>query len=175
MKEESRKVKYTKKIIKDSFLSLLKQKHMNKITIIEICEIADINRGTFYQHYENIDQLLDSIVAELLEKIREAQQNGDFFERMERSLHIIYEDRELAKVVLSDNCNKNYLENILSELKEDDYFAYQTAGIELVEYEYIFNAIVAGCVSIIKTWMTHNYKEPISFIIDLMKNLAEKL
>ncbi|HBC96216.1 MAG TPA: TetR/AcrR family transcriptional regulator, partial [Clostridium sp.] len=47
MKKEKtdRRVKYTKMVIRQSFIKLLKQKNISKISIKEICEDADINRA----------------------------------------------------------------------------------------------------------------------------------
>ena len=50
-KKDDRRVKYSKMVIKDSFIQLLKEKPITKITIKEICALADINRATFYAHY----------------------------------------------------------------------------------------------------------------------------
>ena len=49
-----RRVKYTKKVIKDTFLSLLEKKDISSISVKELCDIADVNRGTFYRYYEDI-------------------------------------------------------------------------------------------------------------------------
>ena len=49
-----RRVKYTKKVIKDTFLSLLEEKDITNISVKELCEVADVNRGTFYRYYEDI-------------------------------------------------------------------------------------------------------------------------
>ena len=46
-----RRTKYTMKVIKDTFLNLLESKDISNITVTEICDIADINRGTFYRYY----------------------------------------------------------------------------------------------------------------------------
>jgi len=46
-----RRVEYTKMVIQNSFTRLLKEKPINKITVKEICELADINRSTFYKYY----------------------------------------------------------------------------------------------------------------------------
>lgn len=60
MKTDAR-VRYTQNIIRDTFLDLLKEKPIHKITIKEICEIAEINRGTFYKHYEDIYDLMQKL------------------------------------------------------------------------------------------------------------------
>ena len=47
-KKTDRRVKYTKQAIRDSFLKLLSEKPIEKISVTEICREAEINRGTFY-------------------------------------------------------------------------------------------------------------------------------
>ena len=63
-----KRVRRSIKLIKDSFFTLLKEMPFDKITIIDICKRADINRCTFYSHYENIDVLVDALEKELAEK-----------------------------------------------------------------------------------------------------------
>jgi len=48
-----RRVKYTRMVLKESFINLLEKKDISQITIKEICEDADINRATFYAHYND--------------------------------------------------------------------------------------------------------------------------
>ena len=64
-----RRVKYTKTIIKDTFISLLSSKDINKISVSEICKVADINRATFYRYYLDIYDLLDKIEDDFIEEI----------------------------------------------------------------------------------------------------------
>ena len=52
MKTDAR-VRFTRKIIQETFLDLLKDKPISKITVKEICDKAKINRGTFYKHYQD--------------------------------------------------------------------------------------------------------------------------
>ena len=49
-----RRVKYTKMIIRETFINLLEKKNINKITVSEICKEADINRATFYRYYLDV-------------------------------------------------------------------------------------------------------------------------
>ena len=52
-KKKDRRVKYTKKALKNSLIDSLKEKTIEKITVKELCEKADVNRGTFYSHYSD--------------------------------------------------------------------------------------------------------------------------
>ena len=49
-----RRTKYTKSVIRQALFDLLKEKPLNKITVTDICKMADINRSTFYSYYEDV-------------------------------------------------------------------------------------------------------------------------
>ncbi|MBR5539064.1 MAG: TetR/AcrR family transcriptional regulator, partial [Clostridia bacterium] len=49
-----------------ALISLLKKKSFDYITVSEICEIAGVNRSTFYLHYETVGDLLDETARYLL-------------------------------------------------------------------------------------------------------------
>ena len=65
-----RRVKYTKMVLKQSLLELIAEMSISKVTIKEICDLADVNRGTFYKHYNDQYHLLDEIQSELLSEMR---------------------------------------------------------------------------------------------------------
>lgn len=60
MKTDAR-VKYTKMVLKKALLELMQHKPVNKITVKEICERAELNRATFYAHYSDCFDLLESM------------------------------------------------------------------------------------------------------------------
>lgn len=60
---------FTKKAIVESFLKLLNQKPLDKITVREIVEDCEINRNTFYYHFEDIHALLTFIVDTEVERV----------------------------------------------------------------------------------------------------------
>lgn len=54
--------------IKEAFMRLLNKKPFDKITVKEIVEECGINRNTFYYHYEDIYDLLQSVLDDEVEK-----------------------------------------------------------------------------------------------------------
>ena len=44
------RVRYTQRALKQALLTLLKEKSVNKITVKEVCALAELNRATFYSH-----------------------------------------------------------------------------------------------------------------------------
>ncbi|MBU3174618.1 TetR/AcrR family transcriptional regulator [Clostridium estertheticum] len=65
-KKKDRRTLYTQKAIKETLLSELSKKPFSKITVTELCKIAEINRGTFYLHYIDIYHVLDDIITDAL-------------------------------------------------------------------------------------------------------------
>ncbi len=61
-----KRVEKTKLAIKTAFLTLRTKKSLEKITVKELCELAYINKSTFYSHYEDIHALADALEYEMV-------------------------------------------------------------------------------------------------------------
>ena len=59
----------SRKMIKTAFIELLQAKPLDKITVTDIVEKADINRGTFYAHYNNLEELIQTIEEEIVQAL----------------------------------------------------------------------------------------------------------
>lgn len=59
----------SKKLIKNAFSELLQKKDVEKITVTEIVNLAGLNRGTFYAHYNNTVDVLEEIEKDVSEQI----------------------------------------------------------------------------------------------------------
>lgn len=60
---------FTKKAIRDSFVKLLNEKPISQITIRDIVDDCGVNRNTFYYYFQDLPQLMESIVNEDAERI----------------------------------------------------------------------------------------------------------
>lgn len=60
-----RRIRKSQQAIKYALVTLINEIGLEKITVSKLCKKADINRSTFYLHYENIDDLIQSIESEL--------------------------------------------------------------------------------------------------------------
>lgn len=65
-KKKDLRIQRTQKAIIDTFYELLDEKSFNNITVIDICDRALINRGTFYTHFEDKYQLLDKCIYDIM-------------------------------------------------------------------------------------------------------------
>ena len=66
---ENRRIRMTKRLIKDALLELLEQEKLANITVTALCEKADVHRSTFYKHYSDPADVLSEIEQDFLDQI----------------------------------------------------------------------------------------------------------
>lgn len=69
-KQPSRRVQFTKNALRNAFIDLTAEKPLGEITVTDICARADINRSTFYLHYQGVYELLHEIEGQIINHIR---------------------------------------------------------------------------------------------------------
>ncbi|EHI98391.1 TetR family transcriptional regulator [Clostridium sp. DL-VIII] len=99
---KDRRIRKTQQAIHSAFAKLLIDKNINDITIKELCEVADINKSTFYLHYKDIYDCADCLMNYVVDKTLKIMEPYDFTELvnhlpdiMDEILLIFREDREL--------------------------------------------------------------------------------
>ena len=71
---------FTKKAIKDTFIALLDERPLNRITVKDIVEACGINRNSFYYHFEDLPALLEEIIAEQVQRLIQSHPTVDSLE-----------------------------------------------------------------------------------------------
>ncbi len=104
---DRRQIKTKKAIIK-AFIELLQEKNISKITITELSKIANIDRKTFYLHYESVSALYNDlgnmVVGIIKEEIRRyAEGDGSAYSFFESINDIIREKIDLFKSIAKNN------------------------------------------------------------------------
>lgn len=176
-----RRVKRTKKALRTELLKLLMIKKLNEITVKELCEAADINRGTFYLHYMDVFDLFEKIQNEMyeeimafIEKIVAAGSIGD----PETMLPVFLElfdylamNQDFCTVLLTQNTNQEFIQSLLSigldECVESWMKMFNIKQRRVPEMFYQF--IVSGCVGILRYWLLNGQKESPGELADLTR------
>ena len=71
MKRNDRRVRKTRAQLQKSLIELMKTKNIKDITVKELVDLADINRSTFYLHYNNINDILKEMEQTLETEINQ--------------------------------------------------------------------------------------------------------
>lgn len=160
-----RRVRYTKMVLRESLLDLMKQKPIGKITPTELCRHADINRNTFYTHYNSTESLLHSIEDELYEQVKSSVERSLRQEEISSLLtdicQVIYDNGDLCKILFSDYGDKDFLMRITHLAHDRAIAEWISAGMEDNEEltEMLFTYFTSGSVSIIQKWIQGDIKK----------------
>ena len=173
-----RRVKYTKNIIKECLIELLQSKDLNKITVSELCEKADINRATFYRYYIDIFDLLEKMEQELIDHLKEMlpdYQDYSMKDVIEEYLKVLLENKKLVKIIFSnrksivflndffvfvyENCKEKWFLNV--DIDENDK--------NLVSI-FCFN----GTLGVVNYWIQNDFEESVESISTLISRICYK-
>ena len=75
-----KRIQRTKSSVFNAVLELMLEKEPNKITVIELCKKANINKSTFYLHYISIDDCLQKCFTAIMDGVVEISKNIDYNE-----------------------------------------------------------------------------------------------
>lgn len=90
-------------VIRQSFLFLLKEQTIDKITVADICRLAEINRATFYRHYENQYSVLYELENDLLEQLQPSGETGTVTEFLSAAFQGLMEKKEEWDLLLASS------------------------------------------------------------------------
>ena len=173
-----RRIKYTKKIIKETFLDLINEKDIKKITVSELCEIADINRATFYRYYLDIYDLLDRIEDEFVNELKNVsykmEENYTVSSFVEMLLQVFIDNKNLVKVLFTNKNITNLLNDVLevsyNKCKEKWIYDLPTLDEEEIEFASLF--IFNGALGIINFWIQNDFDKDIKEIANIIEQLS---
>ena len=162
---ESRRVKLTKRLIKEALIELLEKKSANKVTVTDICNLAEVNRSTFYAYYEDVPMLIAEVQDELIESLPSPEMLpivfgslGKFFDRMEELFDFVKSNRQIFSVLIAQPDGDDFAERVVRAVLARyprDFFAED--GLEM-EYRVLF--CLHGFIGIFKQWIMEDF--PIS-------------
>ena len=165
MAKNDRRVKYTKMVLKNALIELMQEKPIAKINIKEICERADINRGTFYSHYIDQFDLQKQIFDELVNGIDQMIDSSILTMNTERSGRLLtsvfsylQENKQLVSVLMSENSTIDIQAEVFRFLKEKNLLKPITPHTKTLDYLYAFMA--SGCVEMVREWLNSGTETP---------------
>ena len=115
-KMDARK-RYTQMVLKQSFLKLLKEKPVNRITVKEVCALAQLNRATFYAHYSDCFALMESIENELIDAFEKSLRYVNLFDvtaLIEAIYDMVDQNQAACRVLILGNTGATVLMRMIA-------------------------------------------------------------
>jgi AcrR family transcriptional regulator len=170
------KAQQTKSNIKNTFLRLLEKKAVHKISVQEICKEIDINRSTFYAHFEDIYDLLMQIERDLAKQLLKLYENDSIDNEMylkETMLKFLYYLRE-NKIFYYAFFQRNYYSEFIKTETEPLWVHFFKPAIshfgwkKEAELKYRFEYFRGGLYAVLKKWIEEGCKESEEHIAEVL-------
>lgn len=164
---DNRSVRNTRKKLRETLLRLMQDKPVNEITVKELTELADINRGTFYTHYSDVYDMLRSLEDEFFadfDRILEGfapVSSETAFQYLLAIFSFLGENHEFCRTLLSDNGDLQFVRRVMALVGERCSAIWRRAAPNADEKRFeMYNAfIITGCVGLIQNWLDDGLRE----------------
>lgn len=164
----------TKKLLKQAMVELLAHRSVEKITVKELCDRADVSRSTFYDRYEDIFCLLRDIEEEFISLIP-ADYSSDTVAAT-HMLELVSYVRRNESVYVALRKHSTSLEENLVELIRQRFRIYVGEVAENgFDEELLITYAVSGSCRILDKWISGGYPCSSKKITSLIMTLGLKI
>lgn len=184
-----RRIARTRQALNDALIETLKTKPMDRISVKELCERADINRSTFYLHYESLQDLYQMSVESLYEEVRQSLER--FVEKdrgwldmifydgevrlpiIRHILSFLYDNRGLIQVLIAADEHGDFLKPFYESGKESVLQTLRESGAPVAESVavYYYHYVASGLIGLTLQWVENGMKESPDEITALLEHL----
>ncbi|MFD1021056.1 TetR/AcrR family transcriptional regulator [Thalassobacillus hwangdonensis] len=158
-----RRKKYTRKVLKESLITLLANKTISDITVKEVCELADINRSTFYTHYSDHYDLLSKIEEEITEDMNKYLHSYSYeieeesIQMTEKILEYVVDNKVMFQTFLKQDAAPTFEQRMMDLTRgfmmnnwmKDHY-------LQADESRYLSSFAISGAIQVIKDWLEND-------------------
>lgn len=151
----------TEKLLKSALFQLLSEKPLEKITVRELSERAEISRATFYLYYDNLDAMVSSIESETLQEYaenihrlaREAQDYADF---LPAALLFTFQNTldflPFTRLIYADKIRADNLERSMAVIEQATLELFRRPG-DAEKYRLLIAFQINGITAVIRNWV----------------------
>ena len=189
-KPMDRRSRRTRAMLQNALVKLLETKPLNKISVMELTRLADVNRATFYVHYTDIYALFDQLKRELIDSYKDiiARHRAEILQdEYQPLIHEIFEfatsneamsllvvgksgDALSGDLIAAMGAYCNELIDPLSATQAapvDSAVDERTAGA-VRDYHFVY--LAAGIVGALKEWYRRGRRESIDLVVGIASN-----
>lgn len=164
------RIERTQRDLSNALLLLLRNKNINDISVIDLCNKANINRSTFYAHYHNIREILDDLETEFLNEFNIFKSLFWESDRIQLVTVARYENELMQTLLNNTDLEKTLYKNTLNQIK----YKYRQSSIEDYIFEISVSYLVSGTLSVLKNCISKIVKVSDEEIANLLSTINLK-
>ncbi len=178
-KSEYKNAILSKKKIASTYLTLLIETD-NKFTVTDIVKVAGINRGTFYLHFKNLNEVAQYIEDELASNFKELEIDFRMSDidhlpevMIEKLNEILSKDLDYYKLIITASDNGNLMEKIKNSILKSisNNFKIMKYVTNYENFKIVVQYIVGGVVNVYTDWFKGNINCKLNDLQQFLPNI----
>ncbi|MGI6269954.1 MAG: TetR/AcrR family transcriptional regulator C-terminal domain-containing protein [Candidatus Howiella sp.] len=171
---------FTKQAIKSSFIKLLNERPLNKISVRDIVEDCGINRNSFYYHFQDIPSLIEEIISEQADNlIKEYPSIYSLDEGFRVASRFILENRK-AILHIYNSVNRDIFEQYLMKMCEYVVTTYidtisAKEHLSVQDHRIFIRLVKCECFGICIEWMNNGLNDDITEDLQRFLEIGEDI
>ncbi len=169
----------TAKMISEALICLLNEgKSLNDISVTEVCEKAQINRGTFYKHYKGIEEAYKEIEDGLLQFVLDIVKSNTVEKGKlvpDELFDFLDKNGNVALIILSGSGHSSLLDRIFEEVKNLYSSSLELSKEQKKEAETLYSFLFGGSKELVYRWLENGKKETPKEMSSKIEALAKGL
>lgn len=186
MPKENRRVQMTKRLITEAMTELCERgEPVARISVSELCDLAEVNRSTFYKYYAGPEELFHEIEEKFFSELgafMNPNVTADIATGMREMCSYLSLNKRIARIVINNNINPNFPERLFSlpTLQNSArIFLTQRFGNSIDEkmLKYIYLFFVYGGYNLMRVWLNggdESYEEIADTIVTLLNSFGTR-
>lgn len=167
-KKQDRRVRKTRHQLRQGLAKLMLQKSIKEITVKELTDLVDINRGTFYLHYKDIYDMAEKIELDIIEEFQQLFASKPVDAMIESPLPLIVEiytylaeNADLCAAFLGKNGDMAFVEKLKNMIRSKCLYMLKAkyAGSDPQKFQWFSVFIVGGHLGLIQKWLDTGMRE----------------
>jgi len=175
--KEDRRVRKTKKALRESLAELLMEKSIQHITVRELTDKADVHRSTFYANFKDIYDLYnqtEDFVMQEISEILSAEHDLDARAFFAVLLQYIFDNKQVCRLILTGNINGVFINRISTLFKDlciecwKKEHNLKCSDKELAYYAQFF---LSGSMGVVGEWVGGNFEYSMKEVMLLLADI----
>lgn len=159
-----RRVRKTRALLQEKLILLMREKDIKDISVKELSDMADINRGTFYLHYTDVYDMLHQLEQELFQEFNQILDRNmnldaplspytvlvDIFTYLDKH-------KDLARVMMGPHGDLAFINHMKALVRERLKHLLPAKTAQTARPEYIYSYIISGYIGVIESWLADEH------------------
>lgn len=160
-------VRKTKRAFAESLVRLSKDRQLNKITVKELCETAELSRNAFYFHYKDINDLIEDVenniisdIEGILKDIEKIAFPENVYATIDGFIDLVEERKDTVMMLMDKSFSTSFTERISRMFSEFNYRYFREfhGDNSKVSYEFFYIYLSGGLYDVVRYWLDNQEK-----------------